>query len=104
MSTRASTAAGRRRPAARRRVTRAQALRRRVGWLLGVAAATALAFTLVHPMMNKAVEELSLPLHHEDIIRQQAADKGLDPSMIAAVIYVESHFRDQTSVAGAKGL
>ena len=46
----------------------------------------------------------SLPLRHEDIIRQQARNKGLDPSLIAGVIYVESRFRDQTSVAGAKGL
>ena len=51
-----------------------------------------------------AVQEISLPLHHEDIIRQQASEKGLDPSLIAGVIYVESHFRDQTSHAGAKGL
>ena len=45
-----------------------------------------------------------LPLRHEDIIRQQAADKGLDPALIAGVIYTESRFRDQTSHAGAKGL
>ena len=29
-----------------------------------------------------------LPLRHEDVIRQQASDKGLDPSLIAAVIYI----------------
>jgi soluble lytic murein transglycosylase len=51
-----------------------------------------------------AVKELTLPLKHEDIIRQQAADKGLDPALIAAVIYQESKFRDRTSSAGAKGL
>ena len=34
--------------------------------------------------------ELTLPLRHEDIIRQQAADKNLDPALIAAVIYQES--------------
>jgi soluble lytic murein transglycosylase len=44
------------------------------------------------------------PLRHEDIIRQQAADKDLDPALIAGVIYTESRFRDQTSPAGAKGL
>jgi soluble lytic murein transglycosylase len=38
------------------------------------------------------------------LIRQQAEDKSLDPSLIAGVIYVESRFRDQTSHAGAKGL
>ena len=56
------------------------------------------------PLLNHAVEELALPLRHEDIIRQQAREKELDPALIAAVIYTESHFRDQTSPAGAKGL
>jgi len=51
-----------------------------------------------------AVQELTLPLKHEDIIRQQAAEKNLDPAPIAAVIYQESKFRDRTSSAGAKGL
>src|SRR2546423_11271041 len=51
-----------------------------------------------------AVQELTLPLRHEDIIRQQAAEKNLDPALIAAVIYQESKFRDRTSSAGAKGL
>ena len=59
---------------------------------------------IVRPFADKAVQEISLPLRHEDIIRQQAEDKGLDPSLIAGVIYVESRFRDQTSHAGAKGL
>lgn len=48
--------------------------------------------------------EVTLPLRHEDIIRQQAADKGVDAELIAAVIYTESRFRDQTSTAGARGL
>src|SRR5262249_53596990 len=48
--------------------------------------------------------ELTLPLRHEDIIRQQAHEKGVDPALIAAVIYSESRFRDQTSDAGARGL
>ncbi|HEY2602911.1 MAG TPA: lytic transglycosylase domain-containing protein [Thermoleophilaceae bacterium] len=51
-----------------------------------------------------AVKEFTLPLKHEDIIRQQAAEKNLDPALIAAVIYQESKFRDRTSSAGAKGL
>ena len=44
-----------------------------------------------------AIHEITLPLRHEDIIRQQARDKDLDPALIAAVIYAESKFRDQTS-------
>jgi soluble lytic murein transglycosylase len=51
-----------------------------------------------------AIKEITLPLRHEDIIRQQARDKNLDPALIAAVIYGESKFRDRTSSAGAKGL
>ena len=51
-----------------------------------------------------AFREITLPLRHEDIIRQQAREKRLDPALIAAVIYQESKFRDQTSKAGARGL
>jgi soluble lytic murein transglycosylase len=50
------------------------------------------------------IREVTLPLRHEDIIRQQAADKGVDADLIAAVIYAESRFTDQTSEAGARGL
>ena len=53
---------------------------------------------------KEALKEITLPLRHEDIIRQQARDKDLDPALIAAVIYQESKFRDQTSHAGARGL
>jgi soluble lytic murein transglycosylase len=54
---------------------------------------------------EEAVREIGvLPLRHDDIIRQQAADKDLDAALIAAVIYEESRFRDQTSEAGARGL
>jgi soluble lytic murein transglycosylase len=62
------------------------------------------AATILSPWADKAVKEVTLPLRHDDVIRQQAADKQLDPSLIAGVIYVESRFRDQTSHAGAKGL
>ena len=56
------------------------------------------------PRLPDAVRELALPLAHEDIIRQQAGAKELDPSLLAAVIYAESRFRDATSHAGARGL
>ena len=95
-----SRAAARRRP--RRRNARVQ--RRRLGFALIVAALAALALISLKPWADKAVQEITLPLRHEDIIRQQANDKNLDPSLIAGVIYVESRFRDQTSHAGAKGL
>jgi len=54
--------------------------------------------------IGDAVREITLPLRHDDIIRQQAAEKNVDASLIAAVIYAESRFRDQTSSAGARGL
>jgi soluble lytic murein transglycosylase len=96
-------------PAAPRRPSawarRRKVLRRRALLLAGVLlASVAFVVWLAHPFADKAVQEIALPLRHEDIIRQQAADKDLDPSLIAGVIYVESRFRDQTSEAGAKGL
>ena len=45
--------------------------------------------------LGDAVREITLPLRHEDIIRQQAADKDVDAALIAAVIYEESKFRDR---------
>jgi len=78
--------------------------RRRVTLTLGVALLAALLATIVLPRLPDAVRELTLPLRHEDIIRQQASAKELDPSLLAAVIYAESHFRDATSHAGARGL
>jgi soluble lytic murein transglycosylase len=100
LSTRAATT--RPRTTARRRSRAAG--RRRLALVLGVLIAASVAMVATSPLFHKAVKELQLPLRHEDVIRQQASAKGLDPSLIAAVIYVESHFRDQTSAAGAKGL
>jgi soluble lytic murein transglycosylase len=78
--------------------------RRRVFALVGVAALTVFIVAVLVPVFHHAVKEVVLPLRHEDIIRQQAHEKGLDPALVAAVIYTESRFRDQTSNAGAKGL
>jgi len=72
--------------------------------ILGVGALTVFAVAVVLPVFHHAVKEVVLPLRHEDIIRQQASEKHLDPALIAGVIYTESRFRDQTSRAGAKGL
>jgi soluble lytic murein transglycosylase len=55
-------------------------------------------------VFDQALQELTLPLRHEDVIRQQADEKEVDAALIAAVIYSESKFRDQTSSAGARGL
>jgi soluble lytic murein transglycosylase len=85
------------------RARRAQVARRRLVLLVAALVLAIGVLVSVRPV-DKAVHELALPLRHEDIIRQQAEDKHLDPSLIAGVIYVESRFRDQTSQAGAKGL
>jgi soluble lytic murein transglycosylase len=69
--------------------------------VIGVAAGAALG---VLAPVDHAINELTLPLSHEDIIRQQASEKGVDAALIAAVIYSESKFADQTSSAGARGL
>jgi soluble lytic murein transglycosylase len=72
--------------------------------LVGVAAVVLVGVLVVAPVFHHAVNEVVLPLRHEDIIRQQAHEKRLDPALVAGVIYTESRFRDQTSNAGAKGL
>jgi soluble lytic murein transglycosylase len=77
---------------------------RRILLLIVVAGLAVLAVAVVAPMLHRAVREVTLPLKHEDIIRQQSRDKGLDPALVAAMIFAESKFRDQTSPTGAKGL
>jgi soluble lytic murein transglycosylase len=104
MSTRAAHTATRR-PAYRRSAARKRTVRRRrIAAVLGAAVLASLVVALAWPGFHHAVREIALPLRHEDIIRQQARDKGLDPALIAAVIYAESRFRDATSHAGARGL
>jgi soluble lytic murein transglycosylase len=84
---------------------RPRRFRRIAALLAALVVGAGAAYAIVrHDQLQEAVRELTLPLHHEDIIRQQAADKHLDPALIAAVIYEESKFRDRTSRAGAKGL
>jgi soluble lytic murein transglycosylase len=56
------------------------------------------------PLFRRAVNDLTLPLAYSDVIRQQAADKHLDPALIAAVIYAETKFDPRPSSAGAEGL
>ena len=59
---------------------------------------------LARGTIDRAIQELTLPLKHEDVIRQQAREKNVDAALIAAVIYSESKFSDRTSSAGARGL
>jgi soluble lytic murein transglycosylase len=88
-------------------MTRRARRRRRRLLVAGVAVAAGIAAGLALGLVGKfddVIQELTLPLRHEDIIRQQAAEKHVDASLIAAVIYAESRFEDQTSKAGARGL
>jgi soluble lytic murein transglycosylase len=78
--------------------------RHRLFLVVALAAVLAGGLALLVPQIHKAVREVTLPLRHEDIIRQQSEAKRLDPALVAAVIFAESKFRDRTSPTGAKGL
>jgi soluble lytic murein transglycosylase len=78
--------------------------RRRLALLAGVLVVAGVGALLLLPLGEKAVREVTLPLRHEDIIRQQAKDKHLDAALIAGVIYAETKFRARRSSAGAEGL
>ena len=97
---------GRSRGQVRRRTARKQSFyrRHRNVLILLVIALAALAFVEGRSRIDDAITEVTLPLRHDDIIRQQAEEKDVPADLIAAVIYEESRFRDQTSSAGARGL
>jgi soluble lytic murein transglycosylase len=98
----ASATRSRRPTGAARRAAKVR--RRRQRLVLGLIALLGAVLVIgLHPLKH-AVQEITLPLRHEDIIRQQSHKKGLDPALVAAVIYQESKFSDRTSVAGARGL
>ncbi len=81
-----------------------------------LAGATFLAVTRID--FGETIREITLPLQYDAVIREEAADEDIartltegeiplpktDPALLAAVIYAESRFRDQTSTAGARGL
>jgi soluble lytic murein transglycosylase len=91
-----SGAAARRRAVARRR--------RRTAFGVAVLAAAIVGLLLALPLAKRAVNAIGLPLQYSSVIRQQAADKHLDPALVAAVIYAETKFDARTSSAGAVGL
>jgi soluble lytic murein transglycosylase len=80
-------------------------VRRAVLWaglLLVVAAGAALYVVEASPPWY---ERLRYPLHYSAIVREQAREKGIDPALLAAVIYQESKFRSTArSSSGAVGL
>jgi soluble lytic murein transglycosylase len=71
--------------------------RRRLMVLAAVLVIGGVAAVLLLPLGERAVQEVTLPLRHEDIIRQQARAKHLDPALIAGVIYAETKFRARRS-------
>lgn len=94
-------------------------MRDRYLWLIAASAVAvaALIFAISRLDIGEAIRELTLPLRHDDIIRQEASDEDIatvadeqislpatDPALLAAIIYAESRFHDQTSTAGARGL
>jgi soluble lytic murein transglycosylase len=85
----------------KRKVRRRRLLAGGAAVVAGLAVGLALG---VFGRFDDVIQELTLPLRHEDIIRQQAREKDVDAALIAAVIYAESKFDDRTSSAGARGL
>ena len=77
---------------------------RRIFLVVGILLVVGVVIGIARFDFGDKLGELTLPLRHEDIIRQQAAEKGVPADLIAAVIYEESEFQDQTSSAGARGL
>ncbi|HXC45049.1 MAG TPA: lytic transglycosylase domain-containing protein, partial [Solirubrobacteraceae bacterium] len=71
--------------------------------LLAFAVLAGLCFAVV-ARVEHASQDAELPLSDAGVIREQAAEKHLDPTLIAAVIYTETKFDPRTSSAGALGL
>jgi len=86
------------------RATSAQVHTRRAVALILVLLVGAVVALFVFGDVDKVVREVTLPLRHDDIIRQESRQHDVDAALIAAVINVESGFVDQTSHADARGL
>jgi soluble lytic murein transglycosylase len=85
-------------------------VRRRSHWprafartLFAAAIVVALGVAIV-ARIEHASPNAALPLSDASVIREQAAEKHLDPALIAGVIYAETKFEPRTSSAGALGL
>ncbi len=72
--------------------------------LFGILVVGVVAVLLLSDLFQRGIQEVTLPLRHENVIRQQAEEKDVDAALIAAVIFAESKFSDATSTAGARGL
>jgi soluble lytic murein transglycosylase len=89
-----------------RRSNRTRALQTRRKGMAGLLAliVCAVLLGLILSDLSHVVQQTALPLHDVSVIRKQAAEKHLDPALIAAVIYAETKFDPRRSVAGAEGL
>src|SRR5450631_4174445 len=76
---------------------------RTLAWVVGAVLAV-LCVGLILSEVAHAVRDRGLPLSETSVIRQQAAEKHLDPALIAAVIFAETKFDPRPSAAGAEGL
>ncbi len=85
------------------RAARPSAGRSLVRMLIGLAVTVALIAVIASRLQHVAGNS-GLPLSDTTVIREQAADKHLDPALIAGVIYAETKFDPHTSSAGALGL
>jgi soluble lytic murein transglycosylase len=68
--------------------------KRKIFAVLGaVVLGAVVGFVLTNPeKVERTLREVTLPLRHEDIIRQQAKDKRVEAPLIAAIINVEFTF------------
>ena len=78
---------------------------KRLVLLLPLAVGLVVAAGAVHTSKPSWYARLLYPLEYEEIVRGHARNYGLDPALLAAVIYEESRFRaDARSRSGAIGL
>jgi soluble lytic murein transglycosylase len=77
---------------------------RRIFGTIAAIVVTVLFVGVLASMLHTAASNPALPLSDASIIREQAAEKDLDPALIAAVIYAETKFDPRPSPAGAQGL
>jgi soluble lytic murein transglycosylase len=96
----ASRARGRARGGRAARSSPGRPLLRLLGATVAVVALVAVVVTRVQNEPSRS----GLPLGDAALIREQAADKHLDPALIAGVIFAETKFEPRTSATGALGL
>jgi peptidoglycan lytic transglycosylase len=78
---------------------------KRLLWLVVLVAIAAGAFAYVNETNPPWYERIRYPLRYSEFVRVHARQRGLDPALVAAVIYQESKFRSSAkSSSGAIGL